>query len=34
MRLDSVESRREVNKEHANIGASFIQVKKGIVENS
>ena len=34
VRLDSVEGRREVNKEYANIGTSFIQVKKGIVENS
>ena len=33
VRLDSVEGRREVNKEHANIGTSLIQVKKGIVEN-
>ena len=32
--MDSVEGRREVNKEHANIGTSFIQMKKGIVENS
>ena len=34
VRLDSVEGRREVNKEYANIRISFIQVKKGIVENS
>ena len=32
--MDSVEGRREVNKEYANIGTSFVQVKKGIVENS
>ena len=34
MKLDSVEDRRVVNKEYANIGTSFIQVKKGIVEKS
>ena len=34
MRLDNVEGRREVNKEYANIGSSFIQVKKGIVKKS
>ena len=34
VRLDSVGDRREVNKDNANIGSSFIQVKKGIVEKS
>ena len=32
--MDSVEGRREVSKEYANIGTTFIQVKKGIVEKS
>ena len=32
--MDSAEGRREINKEYANIGTSFIQVKKSIVEKS